>query len=1572
MATVDELNFRLIIDDSEFNKKVEEVLETANDLNATLSDILDLKKNASSLSSQEFQTLKRLAELESQRKINSEKEALAAERRAAAMEREALATEALKQQQAENLRAQEQINAEKIEQATQATALAYQKVGTEVQKTATEAKKTEQAQKKAAQEGEKAAQAAAKTALAQQKVTTETQKTAAEAQKTAAAAQKVATENQRTATEAQKTAAAHKKIATEAAKAATEVEKQKLLQQKAQTEAERTSLTHLRIRQAIDQENTGLRKQSQIWMQLKNLSTAYFSVLGATRLVSALVRTTAEFELQRTTLGAILQDVEKANVLYEQMKDLAVKSPFNFKELATYAKQLSAYSIPVDQLYDTTKMLADVSAGLGVSMDRLVLAYGQIRSASFLRGQEVRQLTEAGIPILEELRKQFVELGEEGITVGEVFDKISKRMVPFEMVSKVFKDMTSEGGKFYQMQEVQAETLRGKLSNLKDAYQIMFSEIGEKQDGLLKGSVDFLRSLADNYEKIGKALTSLIAIYGIYRVTLLATQLVEMGMVQAHLGRVSLLRGMGAVIEMLTKKSKAYLAVQSAIKKIGNPYLLLVTGVLSLSVGYIALAHSMEEGARGVKNFNDYLEKQNKLLEENAEKAREFIEIARNADNTYEDRIRAVRELVRIYPDLLRHYKDEQDILENILTLNKSLESIELTRRFEADNARLASLRESLRKAEEAIEANRTGWGAQAVPAIQEQVKELKKEIQLLEEEMSTYDAPFFNGPTLDGTYKQLNGWRKTIADILNEVSSHNISLGLSFNSKNIDTNSLDDVIKEVQNRMKEVTESRANAVGIENDAVIASYDTQLRYLEKINKVLKGRASIEQKTNSERAKSQEQKDIETRIDLLKKLQSAYEQLKEYVSKERMPNVLQNLFSASDVPYDMVKRLDFVEQLTKEAEKLSKFDPEAADRLLSSLAKDPTSRLVESAKALEKYREEMQKLLAKDFDVKDANLGYDISKIISNLTTANQQARLTADNLKKDLLDQEAIIKANVKGNSAVATAYWLAYKAEAEKAIDEITQKEIEANKKAAQEKLNDLSGKAYKDILRNNGLNEKMLSDWGNKSIGQIDDIITNLGEALKDDNILKGVSEEVKSKAEQAGLSLETLRELLKAMLNIDLDNTSEEGFKKKLSLTKSITSEASKLASSFEDIGEALNNGTLQSLAEVFDLGLELTDAILDSDDVIKDIVDNAGKISNSVSVITMIVKVVIIMIEKIVDFFASSARAEQQAIDNAREFQRALRDIKAEADDGIFGDSQWTKTLSRLQDYKDKYVSTIGELQKEIAKGNEKAWWYSIAYFGLSNPSDENILAAYNAGLYNDEASAIIETLVKFRDSVSEIFSGLSDDIVNNMVEAFEETGDSAAHLEDAFASMGDSLVRSIMKSYLLQDVFKKYEEQIFSAIDNFAQSDRSQENIKRGLEEVKGVFDLMSADIQSLAPFFNEILGMGKEMFGAFEGGAESLSDGIKSITEDTANLLASYLNAIRADVSFNKTQIATISTDIKQILGLLPASPTLNDYLNQIQANTFNSAYRTEQILSRIDSMMGLGGEGSALRVITT
>ena len=138
-----------------------------------------------------------------------------------------------------------------------------------------------------------------------------------------------------------------------------------------------------------------------------------------------------------------------------------------------------------EKLYDTTKMLADISSGLGVDMQRLILAYGQVKAANYLRGQELRQFSEAGVNILGELANYFSELQGRAISTGEVFDMVSKRMVKFEDVATVLRRLTEEGGIFFNMQEIQAETLQGKLMNLKDSFDIMMNSMGESKKGTI-------------------------------------------------------------------------------------------------------------------------------------------------------------------------------------------------------------------------------------------------------------------------------------------------------------------------------------------------------------------------------------------------------------------------------------------------------------------------------------------------------------------------------------------------------------------------------------------------------------------------------------------------------------------------------------------------------------------------------------------------------------------------------------------------------------------------------------------------------------------------------------------------------------------------------------------------------------------------------------------------------------------------------------------------------------------------------------------------------------------------------
>lgn len=247
--------------------------------------------------------------------------------------------------------------------------------------------------------------------------------------------------------------------------------------------------------------------------RLAQRTAVVFSFGAAKSFVKQIAEVRGQFELSERSLEAILQNKPKADEIFNKTVELAVKSPFRIKDLVDYTRQLSAYRIESDKLYDTTKRLADVSAGLGVDMGRLILAYGQVKAAAYLRGSEVRQFTEAGINMYGELQQYFKEVKGEAYTTAQIVDMISKRKVTFEDVEAIFQRMTDKGGTFYNMQEIQAETLQGKISNLKDAFDVMLNDIGKANEGTMKGMVSWGTSLLDNWKtlaEIGKALIPIL------------------------------------------------------------------------------------------------------------------------------------------------------------------------------------------------------------------------------------------------------------------------------------------------------------------------------------------------------------------------------------------------------------------------------------------------------------------------------------------------------------------------------------------------------------------------------------------------------------------------------------------------------------------------------------------------------------------------------------------------------------------------------------------------------------------------------------------------------------------------------------------------------------------------------------------------------------------------------------------------------------------------------------------------------------------------------------------------------
>ena len=366
--------------------------------------------------------------------------------------------------------------------------------------------------------------------------------------------------------------------------------------------------------------------------KLRQISGTIFSIRALMGYGNQLLKIRGEFEMQHRSLQVLLQDVDKANELWDKTIALAVKSPFRVKELVTYTKQLAAYRVESEKLYDTTRMLADVSAGLGIDMNRLILAFGQVKAANFLRGTELRQFSEAGVNMLEELSKRFTKLEGRAVSVGDVFERVSKRMVKFSDVEAVFQTITSEGGVFYQMQEKQSETLKGMIMNLKDSVDLMFNEIGIASDGLLKGAVRLVKELVDNWRKFVPVITA---------------------------AGTAFLAGFSVkTIASIGRAFKALWAVISA-----NPIAAAISIIAALVAGIISARKNINELTAALSQVDKEITSQ---LEESIGLYRKLADRVRDVTATEKDRNKAMEQLKSRFEEILPDQLLELEYISNI------------------------------------------------------------------------------------------------------------------------------------------------------------------------------------------------------------------------------------------------------------------------------------------------------------------------------------------------------------------------------------------------------------------------------------------------------------------------------------------------------------------------------------------------------------------------------------------------------------------------------------------------------------------------------------------------------------------------------------------------------------------------------------------------------------------------------------------------------------------------------------------------------------------------------------------
>ena len=386
------------------------------------------------------------------------------------------------------------------------------------------------------------------------------------------------------------------------------------------------------INKATDANDKFKKSQSRLLNttgQLQRKLALLFSVSALIGYMNKLVAVRKEFELQHKSLQIILQSKEEANKIWQQTQQLALVSPFSIRELIGYTKQLAAYRIETDKLHKTTKMLADVSAGVGVDMQRLILAYGQVRAASFLRATELRQFTEAGVPLLEELAASLSEVHGRFLSVGDVMEMISKRQVAFKNVEEVFQKMTGQGGVFYKMQEQQAQTIFGLQSNLKDAIDMMYNDIGQSNEGFIKAVLNGMIKIVKNWRELKNIVGSTFTM--------------------------SLFGGAGAglakIIKMLMDaKAKAggLRAMLASIGKIG--WVGIISAVAGL-VTYLALAR--EESDKLQEEIQRIEKEMSSSLQEAITGFRDLANVIRSATTAYSEKNQAFEEMKRRYSDIL-------------------------------------------------------------------------------------------------------------------------------------------------------------------------------------------------------------------------------------------------------------------------------------------------------------------------------------------------------------------------------------------------------------------------------------------------------------------------------------------------------------------------------------------------------------------------------------------------------------------------------------------------------------------------------------------------------------------------------------------------------------------------------------------------------------------------------------------------------------------------------------------------------------------------------------------------------
>lgn len=449
---------------------------------------------------------------------------------------------------------------------------------------------------------------------------------------------------------------------------------------------------------------------------------ARFLTAGAVAgFVTKVTQERGEFQQLEIAFGTMLNSGAKAEKLIGQLADTAAKTPFDLQGVTQGAKQLLAYGVKAEEVNDKLLMLGDIASGLSLPLGDLVYLYGTTMTQGRVYTRDMLQFMGRGIPLAEELAKQF------GVTKDKVGELVTAGKVGAKEFEQAMQSMRTT--RFNNLMEEQSKSLTGQISNLQDALEMMLNDIGKSSQGMISKGIEGVSYLVEHYREVGAVLGTLIMVYGSARAAVIAYTVVMSIHAKGLLGYISTTRVATAAQALFNATLKA------------NPIMLVVGAVLGLVAAYEIFKDRTTESEKAQKRLNEANERDLELLEERKSKAGEAVRTIKSETSTLLEQEQARTALNSLYPEIFKNMSIEEIKLLNATKLTKMLTEATEDMALAKKKAHLEELREQERAKRKTFEQS-TSYGsvyaAKELEKVQAEIKAAEADIARSERELAT------------------------------------------------------------------------------------------------------------------------------------------------------------------------------------------------------------------------------------------------------------------------------------------------------------------------------------------------------------------------------------------------------------------------------------------------------------------------------------------------------------------------------------------------------------------------------------------------------------------------------------------------------------------------------------------------------------------------------------------------------------------------------------------------------------------------------------------------------------------